>query len=117
MVPSIIKVLEEFPLTANGKVDRSALPDLKIVQSDQEIIAPRTEREEILLRVWQEVLGREGFGVEDNFFEQGGDSIMAMQIIAGARREGLSLTPTQLFEHQTIAGLAQIAREQAEEAE
>lgn len=117
MVPGIIQVLEEFPLTANGKVDRLALPDLKIVQSDQEIIAPRTEREEILLRVWQEVLGHEGFGVEDNFFEQGGDSIMAMQIIAGARREGLSLTPTQLFEHQTIVGLAQIARDQAEEAE
>lgn len=114
MVPRLIRVIPEFPLTSNGKVDREALPEL-IVQKVRETVEPTTEREAILLKVWKVILGKEELGVEDNFFEQGGDSILAMQIIVGARREGLKLTPAMIFEHQTIASLARVAEVQEEE--
>jgi phthiocerol/phenolphthiocerol synthesis type-I polyketide synthase E len=68
--------------------------------------APRTEVEQRLAALWQEVLGFEEVGIQDNFFELGGDSLLAVQIIARARRSGLELTPNQLFEHQSIAELA-----------
>ena len=114
MIPRVFRVMSELPLTVNGKVDREALPELEIPKAGSKI-APRTEDEATLLKVWQAVLAKEELGVEDNFFEQGGDSIMAMQIIAGARREGLRLTPALLFEHQTIASLARVAEVQTEE--
>src|SRR5262249_2463437 len=111
MMPSAFVALSRLPLTANGKVDRSALPLPDPVHRTRDAAAaPATPAEKILARVWGDVLGAEAFGIHDNFFELGGDSILAIQIIARAAREGLRLTPRQLFEHQTIAELAAVAR-------
>ncbi|WP_316159141.1 MULTISPECIES: non-ribosomal peptide synthetase [unclassified Bradyrhizobium] len=105
MVPSRIVVLDRLPLTANGKLDRAALP-----QPDEDAVlsyaAPVGAVEETIAAVWQDVLGRERIGRNDNFFELGGDSILSLQIIARLRKRGVMLTPKQMFAQQTIAALA-----------
>jgi acyl transferase domain-containing protein/aryl carrier-like protein len=68
--------------------------------------APRGELEKQLAEIWQEVLGIDAVGVDDNFYELGGDSVMGVQILARARKSGIELTNNQLFEHQTIAAVA-----------
>jgi amino acid adenylation domain-containing protein/non-ribosomal peptide synthase protein (TIGR01720 family) len=111
MLPGSIIELEGFPLNANGKVDRSALPPPAAIQPEEteQYVAPRTPQEEILANIWAQVLRLERVGVHANFFESGGDSILSMQIIARARQAGLQLTPKQLFQYQTIAELAAVA--------
>ena len=108
MVPAHFQVMDQIPLTQNGKVNRRMLPPIKLPASIG-AVAPRNEREQKLLNVWQEILGQSVIGVEDNFFDLGGDSIRGMQIVAGAKRVGLALTPAQLFENQTIAAQASVA--------
>ncbi len=71
-------------------------------------VAPSTPTEERLAAVWQQVLGLDEVGIHDNFFELGGDSVMGIQVIAGAAEAGLDLSPEQLFEHQTVAELAAV---------
>jgi amino acid adenylation domain-containing protein/non-ribosomal peptide synthase protein (TIGR01720 family) len=110
MAPSTIVTLESLPLTANGKVDRKALPAPDQAKKEREYIAPRTPTEELLANIWAQVLGVEKVGVHDNFFSVlGGDSILSIQIIARANQSGLRVTPKNIFEHQTIAGLAEAA--------
>ncbi|WP_375491450.1 SDR family NAD(P)-dependent oxidoreductase [uncultured Nostoc sp.] len=70
-------------------------------------VAPRSELEKILAEIWQAVIGIEPMGIHDNFFELGGDSVLAIRIIAKANETGLQLSPPQLFQHQTIASLAE----------
>jgi amino acid adenylation domain-containing protein/non-ribosomal peptide synthase protein (TIGR01720 family) len=111
LVPSLFVALEALPLTPHGKVDRKALP-AEFTPGDAGSAAgaaPRNEREAALAAVWQGVLGLGRVGIHDNFFQIGGDSILSIQVVARARKAGLLLTPKQLFEHQTIAGLAAIA--------
>ncbi|MEK1939608.1 MAG: amino acid adenylation domain-containing protein [Pseudomonas sp.] len=108
LVPAHIVLLEQLPLTANGKLDRRALPGPQVQQSSY--AAPTNEVESTLAAIWQDVLKVAQVGVHDNFFELGGDSILSLQIIARAKRQGLKLTPRQLFEKQTIAQLAQVAK-------
>jgi amino acid adenylation domain-containing protein/non-ribosomal peptide synthase protein (TIGR01720 family) len=110
MAPSTIVMLEALPLTANGKVDRKALPAPDQAKSEREYVAPRTPTEELLANIWAQVLGVEKVGIHDNFFSVlGGDSILSIQIIARANQAGLRLAPKNIFEHQTIAGLAEVA--------
>ncbi len=104
MVPSAVMALTALPLTANGKIDRSALPAPAIVR-ETEAAAPRTEDEQRLAAIFAEILRLDQIGIHDNFFEMGGDSILAIQIVARARSKGLRFTPRQLFEQPTIAGL------------
>ncbi|MEM8722376.1 MAG: condensation domain-containing protein, partial [Cyanobacteria bacterium P01_G01_bin.39] len=111
MIPGNFVTLESFPLTTNGKIARQALPIPNLETREAEIVEPRTEKEHILAKIWQEVLNINQIGVEDNFFELGGDSILSIQIIARARQAGLTLTPKQLFQYQTIAELAAFAQE------
>lgn len=108
MVPAAFVVLDKFPLTNNGKVDRKALPapELSRLDAGKNFVAPRTDAEKALAEIWQEVLRVERVGVHDNFFELGGDSILTIQIIARARQTGLALTPKQLFKTPTVAELA-----------
>ncbi|SEL65288.1 non-ribosomal peptide synthase domain TIGR01720/amino acid adenylation domain-containing protein, partial [Nitrosovibrio tenuis] len=108
MVPSAFVALAALPLTANGKVDRSALP-IPVVVRETEAVAPRTEDEQRLANIFAEVLHLPQVGIHDNFFELGGDSILAIQIVARARAQGLRFTPRQLFEQPTIAGLLAVA--------
>ncbi|MEV4396425.1 amino acid adenylation domain-containing protein [Nonomuraea sp. NPDC049607] len=115
MVPHFFVTLDELPLTSSGKVDRRALPHPSATDAGtaaDERIAPRDGVESALVEVWAEVLGVEpgAFGVEDNFFDLGGDSILSMQMVARARRAGIGVTTKDLFLHQTIAELAPVAR-------
>ncbi|MGP1384409.1 MAG: amino acid adenylation domain-containing protein [Thainema sp.] len=112
MVPTAIVQLRAFPLTANGKIDRQALP-VPPTQRAEQAVAPRTPAEQILTEIWQQLLGVDAVGIHDNFFELGGDSILSIQAIAKANQAGLQLTPRQLFEHQTIAALAAVAGTEA----
>jgi amino acid adenylation domain-containing protein/non-ribosomal peptide synthase protein (TIGR01720 family) len=111
MIPAAFVTLTALPLNANGKVDRRALP---LPESEQQTLtadeAPRTEAEEKLLEIWQQVLGRRQFSIHDNFFTVGGDSILSIQVIARASQAGLYLSPKSFFQNPSIAGLAAVAR-------
>ncbi|MFF0745873.1 non-ribosomal peptide synthase/polyketide synthase [Streptomyces sp. NPDC004111] len=105
MVPAALVVLDALPLTPNGKVDRAALPEPAAVAGT----AARTAAgalEERLLGLFQQVLGRQDIGVDDDFFTLGGDSIMSIQLVGRARAAGLRFTPRHVFEHRTVARLA-----------
>ncbi|MEE5114239.1 amino acid adenylation domain-containing protein, partial [Pseudomonas alliivorans] len=108
MVPAQIMLIDRLPLTANGKLDKRALPKPGVVH--QRYTAPVGEIEEKLAAVWADVLKLEQVGSSDNFFELGGDSILSLQIIARAKRQGIKLSPKQLFEKQTIGQLASVAK-------
>ena len=87
MVPTTFIHLDELPLTANGKVDRKALPklDKAEIESSGEFVEPHTEVEKKLSETWQEVLKIEKVGIKDNFFELGGDSVIAILVITKAK--------------------------------
>ena len=108
MVPSIFVLLDTLPLTANGKVNRRALPSPDQARPDLEkaFVAPRAPAETVLAEVWAQVLGLEKVGIHDNFFELGGDSIRSIQVKAKAQERGFHFELEQLFQHQTIATLA-----------
>jgi len=108
MVPSVILVLERFPLGANGKLDRAALPAPDFTASS--VRDPRTWQEEILVGLFRELLGREQVAVDDNFFELGGDSIISIKLVSHARKAGLVIAPKDIFKHQTVAALAAVAK-------
>ena len=111
LIPSQFVRLDRIPLTANGKVDKAALPlpEDHRRSVDTAFVAARTETEAALAAIWEEILGVVGIGVKDNYFDLGGDSIMAIQIVARANREGIEVTLHQLFETLTIDGLAVMA--------
>ncbi|WP_342374022.1 non-ribosomal peptide synthase/polyketide synthase [Myxococcus stipitatus] len=110
MIPGAFVRLESLPLTANGKVDRKALPapDSQQAEMSSAYEAPRNATEQTLVDVWSKVLGRAQVGIRDNFFELGGDSIVSLQVVARARQAGLRLSPRQLFQHQTVEALAAV---------
>jgi amino acid adenylation domain-containing protein len=106
MVPDSIQLLESLPLTANGKLDRKALPDAG-QQATKDYVAPQGEVEETLAQIWCEVLGVERVSRHDNFFALGGDSILSLKVVARARKRGLTLAPKQLFEQSSLMSTAQ----------
>jgi amino acid adenylation domain-containing protein len=109
MVPSAFVILSALPLTANGKVDRQALPAPSKARPDIEkaFVAPDTLIEKTLAEIWNQVLDIEQIGIHDNFFELGGDSIRSIQMRALAQAQGLNFSLQQIFQHQTIHKLAQ----------
>lgn len=107
MVPGALVILETMPLTAHGKLDRTALPRPEWRGDEKKYVAPRNAVEEQLSRIWSEILRVERVGIRDNFFELGGDSILSIQILARAREAGLKIELPQLFTYQTIETLAQ----------
>ncbi len=113
MVPSLILPIESMPLTANGKLDRKALPDPATVRLSDEssYVAPRDEVEEKIAGVWMELLGLPQVGVEDDFFSLGGHSLLAAQVIARVLRDfGVQLPLHSLFVSPTVATLAAMVR-------
>ncbi|WP_447038503.1 amino acid adenylation domain-containing protein [Streptomyces sp. DSM 118878] len=108
MVPAAVVVLDALPLTPNGKLDRRALPAPDF-RPEQAMTAPRTPQEEILCALFAELLGLEQVGVEGDFFDLGGDSIVSIQLVSRARKEGLSITPRAVFQHKTVEALAAAA--------
>ncbi|RDL03114.1 amino acid adenylation domain-containing protein [Streptomyces sp. HB202] len=115
MVPAVVMVVESFALTPNGKVDRGALP-VPEFRAAEVYRAPVTERELVLHEVFAEVLGQPRIGVDDSFFDLGGDSIISMQLAARAHRAGLAVTVRDVFVHKTIAKLAEAAEDIEAEA-
>ncbi|MBW8873678.1 MAG: amino acid adenylation domain-containing protein [Acidobacteria bacterium] len=106
MMPSDFVLLEALPLTANGKLDRRALP-APSRRSGRAMGAPRNPLEQKLVEIWAEVLGIEQVGVHDNFFELGGHSLLATQVMARATQAlGEEIPLRSLFENPTVAGLA-----------
>ncbi|MEU1130281.1 non-ribosomal peptide synthase/polyketide synthase [Streptomyces sp. NPDC005900] len=112
MVPSAVVVLDELPLTLNGKLDRRALPAPEYgARDDTSRRGPRTEREKTLCGLFADVLGLAEVGIDDGFFDLGGDSIMSIQLVSRARRAGLELSVRDVFEHRTVAALAGVVQE------
>ena len=108
MVPVAIVVMETLPLTPNGKLDKRALPAPEYQDVDR-YRAPSTAVEEILADIYAQVLGLERVGVDESFFDLGGDSILSMQVAARARAAGVLCRPRDVFVEQTVARLAQVA--------
>ncbi len=114
MVPSDFVLLPEMPRTPNGKVDRKALPapDEARASSSVGFVAPRTPEEELLAGIWSELLGVERVGVEDDFFDLGGHSILATRVAARVRAAfGVELPLRALFETPTVAGIAALVEQ------
>jgi non-ribosomal peptide synthase protein (TIGR01720 family) len=107
MVPSAVVVLGELPVTRNGKLDRKVLPAPDFA-AGVGYVAPRSETERVLADIWAQVLGVERVGVENDFFELGGDSILSIQVVSRVRQAGLWLTTKGIFLHRTIASLASV---------
>ncbi|MEH1794706.1 amino acid adenylation domain-containing protein [Nostoc sp.] len=114
MMPNAFVMLDAIPLTANGKIDRRALPSPEQIRLElaDTFVPPCTPIEEMLALIWAEVLGIEQVGIHDNFFELGGDSIRGIQAIAKARQMGFDFSLPQLFQHQTIQELASLVSQE-----
>ncbi len=109
MVPAAVVVLDEMPLTANGKLDRKALPEPDFGRQVTTSRTSLTETERILAGLFAEVLGLDTVGVDDSFFAIGGDSIMSIQLVTRAKAAGVVISPRDVFERRTVAALAEIA--------
>ncbi|MBO4210596.1 non-ribosomal peptide synthetase, partial [Micromonospora echinofusca] len=109
MIPTAFVPLARLPLTVNGKLDKRALPapDRRLTATDRPYLAPRTEVEERIATVWSEVLGVARIGVEDGFFDIGGDSIRAVALATSLQAAGFDVTVRDLFERRTVAELAE----------
>ncbi|WP_455884008.1 amino acid adenylation domain-containing protein, partial [Pseudomonas protegens] len=108
MVPTHMVHLAKLPVTANGKLDRKALP-LPDAAPQQAYSAPENALQKALAAIWSDVLGVEQVGLDDNFFELGGDSIISIQVVSRARQAGIRLSPRDLFQYQSVRSLALVA--------
>lgn len=107
MIPSEFRIVDHMPLTASGKIDRCRLSsvrsrELRGAQSPE----PRTQRERLLAGIWQELLSVTSIGIDDSFFDIGGNSLLSVRCVTSARKAGLSLTVAQLYRTPTIRELA-----------
>jgi nonribosomal peptide synthetase protein BlmIV len=120
MVPYAIEVLETLPLNSNGKVDRGLLAkrepsvvneDIIFGKGSLKLLEPRSPAEVLLVEIWCVVLGYrvDSIGVDENFFDLGGDSITSLRIVAKARAFGLRVTVREIFSHPTVQALARVA--------
>ncbi len=111
MVPQAIAVLAKFPLTANGKIDRAALPEPEAATAQRTYVAPRNETEQKIAEIWAEVLRRDlnTISIDDNFFDLGGHSLMATQVVSRIReRFSLEIPMRAMFDRPTITRLGEI---------
>jgi amino acid adenylation domain-containing protein len=131
MVPTAFVTLDALPLTANGKVDRKALPlpPESPVASPFEHVAPRTPVEQALTKIWSDLLGVARVGVNDNFFELGGHSLLAIQLVSrasravadlattarGRKKPEVQLSPQDVFQHPTVSDLARVVQKRLDE--
>ncbi|HET9338033.1 MAG TPA: amino acid adenylation domain-containing protein [Casimicrobiaceae bacterium] len=119
MLPGAIVWLPALPLNASGKVDRRALPPpADAALPDRGVAAPARDLiEGVLVRIWQDLLGRDGIGIHDHFFEIGGHSLLAARLVDTIEKEtGYAVPLTAMFADDTIAGLASVLREGAPDA-
>ncbi|MFE0751733.1 amino acid adenylation domain-containing protein [Gordonia sp. NPDC058843] len=114
LVPAVITTLDALPLNAFGKVDRRALP-APVFASARTGRPPSTPREYQLAQLFSDVLGVAEVGADDSFFVLGGDSILSIQLVSRAKSGGLAFTTQDVFEHKTVAALAAMASEVADD--
>ncbi|MGX1622698.1 amino acid adenylation domain-containing protein [Streptomyces sp. NPDC055506] len=107
MVPTHLVVMDAFPLTANGKLDRNALPEPTIDTGS--LVRPTTDDERAVCAAVAQVLRLDEVGVDQDFFQLGGDSILAISLLSALRDEGLHVTARQIFTHTTVGALAAVA--------
>ncbi|AGY58438.1 non-ribosomal peptide synthetase [Gloeobacter kilaueensis] len=108
MIPSLFVALPQLPLTANGKLDRAALPDPFLVARPSAQVPPRTPLELQLVQIWEELLALKPIGVTDNFFDLGGNSLLAVHLLARIQKQlDLKLPLAAFFRSATIESLAQ----------
>ena len=111
MVPSYVVFLEKMPLSANGKVDRKALPSPTATTDQQAYVAPRNSLEQKVAEAWEELLGRKPIGIRDNFFELGGHSLLAVMLVSRLKASlGLEFPLAYIMEEPTIEALAERLR-------
>ncbi|WP_248802875.1 amino acid adenylation domain-containing protein [Pseudomonas sp. MWU13-2100] len=107
MVPRHLIQLEQLPLNVNGKLDRKALPEPEADLGSRDATAPRTALEQSLVDLWRDNLKRATLGIHDNYFMLGGDSLKVIHLQVKAREQGIMLTLAQIYQHPSIAQLAQ----------
>ncbi len=113
MVPSAFVVLDSLPLSPNGKLDRRALPEPSAGELPTGSVPPRTVTEREVAEIWAEVLGFDQVGVEDDFFDLGGDSILSFRALSRIRTTvGVDLSSRAIFDTRTIARLAELVAQQ-----
>ena len=114
MIPAAFVVVDAMPLTAQGKINRKALPipDWNKAAARRSFTPPQTDAEKVICHVWEQVLGIDAIGIEDNFFDLGGDSILALRVVTEMRRQGWILTPKEIFQEQTVKRLSTIVQKQ-----
>ncbi len=110
MVPAHFMLMDSLPLTPNGKLDRKALPAPDFSARAEDHVEPAGVLELQIAALWQDILGRTAISATANFFELGGDSIVAIQVVGRARQSGIRFTPKDMFLHQTVRELALVAR-------
>jgi amino acid adenylation domain-containing protein len=109
MIPAYFVVIDAMPLNANGKIDRKALPIPDHTRVKSSIVAPRNDTENALLAIWSSILKRNELSIQDNFFEVGGHSLLAMQLCSQIERQfGQRLPLKTIFRASTIAALAEL---------
>ena len=121
MLPKQFIRLDHIPLTASGKVNRTLLSktalNLNHTNAESNYVHPKTVEEIKLAQIWADVMHLKQVGLNDNFFDLGGDSISGIQIIAEAKQQGLVLLPKHIFEYQTVKQLAQVVKYSAQRKE
>lgn len=115
MEPGTIVLTDELPLDSNGKIDRKALPPAWTARDEitalEEYVEPRNEAERTMAFAWTEVLDLDRVGIDDNFYELGGDSLLSVELIEQLSRLGFRVSPVQLFQYQSVRELVEVLRE------
>ncbi|MEM9820014.1 MAG: amino acid adenylation domain-containing protein, partial [Bacteroidota bacterium] len=112
MIPTFFEVLEKFPTSASGKINRKLLPEPTFKRKGTHaFVAPRNDVEQTLVNIWKKLLALDHISTDDNFFELGGDSIIAIQVVGELRKLGISLSPRVLFQNQTVVALSNVLTE------
>ena len=106
MLPHAFVHLQEMPLTPSGKIDRKALPEVELQLTRTEYVAPKTERQILLCSVFAKTLGLDTVGIQDDFFDLGGDSLKAIELLCHAQDAGLTFELQDIFEHPTVESLS-----------
>ncbi|WP_231912381.1 non-ribosomal peptide synthetase [Rhodococcus sp. EPR-157] len=116
MVPSAVVVLGEFPVTANGKLDRRKLPEPEFATASEGSRQPSTPEQVAVCEAFRSVLGVDDVGIDDDFFALGGDSISVIRLVSALRAHGMTVGPRQLFAHRTPESIAALSRPTRETA-
>jgi amino acid adenylation domain-containing protein len=114
MIPAMMMLIDAMPLTANGKIDRAKLPEPDLLRPDMvaEYSPPTTQTEQVLSNIWSSLLGLDRVGIQDNFFDLGGHSLVATQLVSRIRQAfKIELSVRALFENPTIKELAAVVEE------